>query len=85
MIILGDVKWAQKQTGERTVRKRKAGVAKGQGWEQGASEEQREGTGGVKGRTGGGGGKERKRGRENDDMPYHYTMNIWNCQNLLHH
>ena len=36
---IGDGKWAKKQNGERTVRTRKTGVTKGQGWEQGEEEE----------------------------------------------
>ena len=74
---LGDVKWAKKQTGERTVGTRKAGVTKGQGWEQGEEEERRDKQrnrgkrkDGVGGRGVGGGGKERKSGRENDNMSY---------------
>ena len=35
MMKLGDGKRAKKQTGERTVKTRKAGVTKRQGWEQG--------------------------------------------------
>ena len=36
---IGDGKWAKKQNGERTVRTRKTGVTKRQGWEQGEEEE----------------------------------------------
>ena len=39
---LGDGKWVEKQTGERTVRTRKTEVTKGQGWEQGEEEERRD-------------------------------------------
>ena len=35
---LGDEKWAKKPTGERTVKTRKAGLTKRQGWEQGVED-----------------------------------------------
>ena len=54
MMKLGDGKWAKKQTGERTVKTRKAGETKRQGWEQGEEDEQRD--------------KVRNRGRGDDDL-----------------
>ena len=42
MMKLGDRKWPKKQTGEGTVKTRKAGVIKGQGWVQGGEEERRD-------------------------------------------
>ena len=51
---LGDGKWVEKQTGERTVRTRNAGITKGQGWEQGEEEVRRD--------------KQRNRGRGYDDL-----------------
>ena len=39
---LGDGKWVKKQTGEGTVKTRKAGVTKGQMWVQGGEEERRD-------------------------------------------
>ena len=39
---IGDGKWAKKQNGERTVRTRKTGVTKRQGWEQGEEEDRRD-------------------------------------------
>ena len=39
---LGDGKWPKKQTGEGTVKTRKAGVTKGQEWVQGGEEERRD-------------------------------------------
>ena len=53
---LGDGKWVKKQPGKRTIRTRKAGVNKGQGWEQREGEEQRD--------------KERNGGRGNDNISY---------------
>ena len=51
---IGDGKWMKKKTGESTVRSRKAGVTKGQGWEQGEEEERRD--------------KQRNRGRGYGDL-----------------
>ena len=54
MMKIGDGKWMKKKTGESTVRSRKAGVTKGQGWEQGEEEERRD--------------KQRNRGRGYGDL-----------------